>query len=210
LDLCTSERIEYLLNVVWLNQPRRHSIHLTCSNQSCLQEFEIEFSQEDLTQLNQSRDVLDHSSIQINGTTLNIRRPTGRDQLKWLEDEYPDEDAAITNMIRTLVADENPEYVPDIKSMNNQELQTINDALEELDPLLNFKIKTNCPYCNSQETYRLDLEKIALMELEKTQLYLVKDIHRLASFYHWSEDQIFSIPPARRSQYLHLIQADKQ
>lgn len=39
---------------------------------------------------------------------------------------------------------------------------------------------------------------------------LLQDVHRLASRYHWSEAELFSLPLPRREAYLGLIDAEHE
>ncbi|WP_437733106.1 hypothetical protein [Sorangium sp. So ce1335] len=38
---------------------------------------------------------------------------------------------------------------------------------------------------------------------------MLHDVHRLASRYHWSEDQILRLPLPRRAAYLAIIEAEE-
>jgi len=39
---------------------------------------------------------------------------------------------------------------------------------------------------------------------------LLQDVHRLASRYHWSEAELFSLPLPRRQAYLGLIDSEQE
>ena len=69
-----------------------------------------------------------------------------------------------------------------------------------------FSICVRCPHCNVETTFPVDLEGLALSELEKIQHQLLRDIHQLAITYHWSETEILSLTPLRRAHYLKLIE----
>ena len=77
--------------------------------------------------------------------------------------------------------------------------------MQDFDPLVNFSLQVRCPYCSNEDVYELDLEGLSLQKLYESRLTLLNAIHRLATQYHWSEQQIFAIPPWRRSHYLTLI-----
>ena len=112
-------------------------------------------------------------------------------------------------MIETLSLDSPPASRIDKQDYTDDLPQTISAAMEEFDPLVNFSITTLCPYCETVNTYRTDLEKFSLGSLYRAQLRLFKTIHRLASHYHWSERQILATPPWRRSFYLSLIDEER-
>jgi len=55
----------------------------------------------------------------------------------------------------------------------------------------------------------IDLCDVALGALRRLQQQLLITVHQLASHYHWSEKEIFSVPAFRRQAYLNLIAAGR-
>ena len=140
-------------------------------------------------------------SIPLDTETLVIRKPTGLDQRKWLETSYPSVQEAAKAMISTLrsVRSADPEYSPGL-------IAAFNEAMDEADPLVNFGVSVRCPQCGEEEHHFIDLEQLALSRLKGKQRRLIRIVHTLASRYHWSEHDILSLPPWRRSHYLSLIE----
>lgn len=208
-DLTIGKRIECLLIIATLDNSSELSVRFRCLNDVCRQQMELEISMKEFASLQHQIGDTDHFTIQVDDESLRIRKPTGRDQLKWLKLSFTDEDAAAKAMIRTLILD-------DEKATSNEEypipdrwVKTINEAMEEVDPLVNFSISTSCPYCGEECHCELNLEELSLQELHQAQLNLLQTVHRLASYYHWSEQQIFSLPSWRRSHYLTLIEKEE-
>jgi hypothetical protein len=56
----------------------------------------------------------------------------------------------------------------------------------------------------------IDLCEVALTTLRRLQRQLIVMVHRLASHYHWSEQEIFAVPHWRRKEYLELIAAGRR
>ncbi|MFW9918569.1 MAG: hypothetical protein ACFFED_03150 [Candidatus Thorarchaeota archaeon] len=138
-------------------------------------------------------------NIETDDRSIELRKPNGMDQCKWLQSEFKDIDSAKLEIIRTL-AKENIDDLP--KSM----LATISKQLENIDPLMNLNLKLICPACGEEGVYFLDLETISLEILRETQRELFEGIHILAREYGWNESEILSLPSWRRKQYISMIE----
>jgi hypothetical protein len=208
-DMTIGKRIECLLTIATLGSSAKLPIQLRCLHETCQEPMEIDISMEELANLQHRSDNNEPFNIQIGEKKLLIRKPTGNDQLKWLKSSFPNEGTAMNTMIRTLLCDEDKICSYQELSISDEWVKTINDAMEEFDPLINFSIAVYCPCCGKQSYHELNLEELLLQELHKAQLNLFQSIHRLAMHYHWSERQILSIPPWRRSYYLSLIEKEE-
>jgi hypothetical protein len=130
---------------------------------------------------------------------LTMRRPTARDLERW------GVAAPFERMARDLLvgAGEVPETLPPAW------LETLERALADADPLIDFHLTTDCPECGASGRYGLDLGALALRRLRAAHDEMLATVHRLASTYHWSEREILSLPPARRRVYLAMIEAGR-
>lgn len=203
-DLTVGKRIESLLTIVASSGSSNLYIPCSCLNQACQQQMELEISIEELIDLQQRADVADSHDVRIGDKILSIRKPTGKDQMDWLKFSFKDEREVIRAMIQTLVLD-TEEASFDAGSISDEWIQTIDNAMEEFDQLVDFNVHARCPYCGEENRYAVDLEEILLSRLHRVQMHLLDDVHRIAEHYHWSEAQIIAIPPWRRSCYLALI-----
>ena len=199
-DLTIGKRIECVLAIVMSGRATGLPVHPRCLNGMCGEPMEIEFSMEEIAALQHRCDNVDPVSIRIDSRALRFRKPTGRDQLGWLETSFPDEDAAVKKLIRTLGGMDHGASIPD------QWVGPIDKAMMEMDPLVNFTLTIHCPHCDGEGLYNINLEERLLRELHKAQENLMGTVHCLAEHYHWSEGQILSIPPWRRRHYLALIE----
>jgi hypothetical protein len=178
-------------------------ITFRCPNTKCGQQSEVEISLTEIAGLQAHAYQNERLVVSFETESLVLRRPTGGDQLKWLSGRYADQDAASRAMLGTLLLD--CEEVP----LADEWLPVVERALEEEDPLVNFSLLVDCSNCDEETLLELDLEEVSLRELRRAQLRLLAAVHRLAASYHWSEEQIFSIPYWRRAYYLRLIEAEK-
>jgi len=172
----------------------------------CLQEMELEISPDELAGIQRQMDDTDNFLIRVGDKDLPIRRPTGWDQLNWSKVSLDDEDVAARTMIRTLLLEQAAVEEDD----PNEWVRAIDRAMEELDPLVNFILLVSCPGCGTENRYEVDLQELALDLLRQDQQGLMESVHRLVLHYHWSEEQIFALPPWRLSRYLALIEREEK
>lgn len=208
-ELTIGKRIECLLTITALANTLELPIQLRCLNEACQKQMEIEISLEELANLKNRSDDNDYFMVQFDSERLQMRKPTGNDQLEWLKSTFPNEDAAIKAMIHTLISYNAKSASNEEYAISDEWVKTINETFTEIDPLVNFSLITYCPYCDKQGCYELNLEELLLQELYKAQLSLMDTIHLLARHYHWSERQILSIPPWRRQHYLAMIEKEE-
>ena len=76
---------------------------------------------------------------------------------------------------------------------------------EALDPLANISLNMVCPVCNYSFKMPFFVEQFLFQELMTRQLQLDQEIHWLAFYYHWHENEILSLPITRRKRYVELI-----
>ena len=161
------------------------------------------------------------TTVTLGQRSFKIRRPTGRDQLTWLTQSTGN--SGLQAIIQSLVVSpispddfvSSDDFVPANHSIsdNNQwpekveesALANLNQALDALDPLVDFTLLITCPHCNQAAQHSLDLGGWALKQLQHMQQQLMLLVHTLAYHYHWSEAEIFAIPHWRRKYYLSLI-----
>jgi hypothetical protein len=201
-DLTLDKRIECLITIATLENSSGLPISLRCLNETCQKMTELEISKDEITDLQLKADSF---MIRIGDENLEMRKPTGRDQIKWLETPLINKDTVIREMIRTLLQEDKENSSGTECGITDIAVKAIDELMDEFDPLINFNLTVRCPYCDKDSIYEIDLEEISLQRLHEAQKSLFLTVHRLASHYHWSEHAIFSIPHWRRIHYLSLI-----
>jgi len=207
-NLEIGKRTEYLLTLASLSNSSKINLNLRCSNLECQRQMEITIPLLEITQLQQQSEN-QKTEIAIATEKLSLRKPTGNDQKLWLEQHFPDEGSATLAMVQSLLVSEQPSTFKQVYSQEKDWIEMLNQVMEEIDPLVNFNLQVNCPYCGSENLQDFDLGAWALQQLYGVQQQLIATIHRLASHYHWSESEILAIPPGRRSCYLALIDREE-
>jgi hypothetical protein len=200
------KRIECLLTIAGLTDTPDFTIALRCLNPNCCQAIEVELSLQELISLQRETETMQLAEMQWGGQQISLRRPIGFDQLAWLKQPFADERSAVKEMLQTLCV------APvdfDFDHLKDDQMSALNQAMEDLDPLVDFRMQVNCPHCEAQATYTIDLGDLALQKLRNAQFQLLNSAHRLASRYHWAESAIFALPAWRRDYYLSLIDREE-
>jgi hypothetical protein len=204
-DLPVGKRIECLLTLSMSGTESEITLVFRCPNTTCGEESEIAISLGELVALQADAYSADRVEVPVGTEILSLRRPTGNDQLAWLNGTFGDGGEVRSAIVRTLLV-KGDEIVDGRGAMPRDDwLDSIEEAMEEHDPLVNFKLKVKCPSCETTSLIAVDLEELSLRGLRNAQLRLLASVHRLAAQYHWSEQQIFAVPSWRRAQYLSLI-----
>lgn len=204
-NLPVGKRIEFLLKATDWGNSGTIELNFVCQNPACKQTMEIALAVEDLTELQARTDGIDLVVFQHQGKHLSIRRPTGKDQLSWQAEGLDDERLAAMAMASRLLTADNAGDNPGMVELDESWVESAGQALQALDPLVDFGLDTACPHCGLENHFELDLEALCLGRLHQAQKALLETVHTLAKQYHWSEAQIFAVPAWRRAYYLNLI-----
>ena len=203
-NLTVSRRLEYLLRVAMAGRPSALSLVVQCPGEGCGQLLDLSLALDDLLALQrkaESRDLLEWCD---GSTRLQIRRPTGGDQRTWRSTAFENSAEAQREIVRSLI-------VAGTETIDEAALdwiQALDAELAAFDPLVAFNIRVACTECGRENEWPVELEEIALRELAKIHGQLLRDVHRLAARYHWSEAEVFEVAPERRARYLALIEAE--
>ncbi len=134
--------------------------------------------------------------LEGSGGRCRLRVPNGRDQHRVAGLEDPEE-ARWVLAERCFVEGEGAWSAP---RRDDQWLAAVEEALDAESPQVALTARTECPECGAENDVALD----PYLVLEVAPASLFEDVHSLASSYHWSEEQILSLPTARRRLYLEL------
>jgi hypothetical protein len=132
--------------------------------------------------------------------TCRFRVPTGADQeaIAGITDEAEALRALVT---RCLVEPSHLEAAEE-RRFTAADVERIDAALEDVAPEVALSVQADCPACGVAHAVDAD-PYVVLAAMSSDELF--KEIHILASAYHWSEAEIISMPVIRRRRYLELI-----
>ncbi|NCA84380.1 MAG: hypothetical protein EOM83_02270 [Clostridia bacterium] len=171
-------------------------VESTLNCRSCNQKFDLDFSLDELLKHYQPPPVpvFDNGTYEIE-SGISFRLPTGEDELQI--SGYTTEDAEKLLLERCLL-EGNP-------AADSAKVQL---KMAELAPLLNMEMEAVCPECSHSQNVQFDMQSFLLTKLKQERPVLIREIHSIASQYHWSQKEILDLPRSLRKQYAALIQPE--
>lgn len=128
--------------------------------------------------------------------TARFRLPTGADQEAVLG---LDRERAVEALLaRCLIDDGSAALSPAEQTM-------LIDTMEEQAPRLDLDLDLTCPECSHVFVAPFDTTAFFLEEIRINGRQLLREVHALAFYYHWSEADILSLTRERRRAYLTLL-----
>lgn len=79
--------------------------------------------------------------------------------------------------------------------------------LDRHDPMAKIEIELACAFCSAHWARPFDIVEHLWTALHGAGQSLLREVHLLASAYHWSERDILALPPARRRAYIAMVSA---
>lgn len=102
---------------------------------------------------------------------------------------------------RCLIAVEGGE----VPALSDADVDAVAEALTAIDPASDPYVPLACFECAAAWDAPIDIARILASEIEAAADSLMDDIHDIALAYHWSEDAILALAPARRHGYLERL-----
>lgn len=128
--------------------------------------------------------------------TIRFRLPTGADQEVALGSPV---DTGIEILIGRCLLDDGG------MALNADEREQLQNAIERSAPKVELELALSCPECNQEFVFPFDITAFFLLELRNNSRNLLREIHSLAFYYHWTEAEILQLDRARRRAYLSLL-----
>jgi len=133
------------------------------------------------------------AQIDMDGRQLRFRLPTGADQESLAD--LPEAQARPW-LLRRLAGE------PEALGTPKQDLIAAAEAaLEAIAPGIVLRVQTACPECGGGNEVELDPYRA----LARSSDSLLREVHQIATHYHWSEADILNLPRPRRQRYLQMI-----
>ena len=130
---------------------------------------------------------------------VDIRVPNGGDE-EAVAGSARDPESALKILVRRLVS-VGQEPV-DADTLSREDQLQIDRTLDEMSPQAGQRITTTCPYCELNQDLPID----HYGWITEPGRGLDQEIHTIAFHYHWSENDILSLPSRRRKTYIQLIE----
>jgi hypothetical protein len=124
-----------------------------------------------------------------------FRLPTGEEELEAARFASPDAECWLAERC-----------VASTSSRND--LDTIQQGMEDAAPTLDLELEANCPECNATQPVRFDIQSYLLNAIRQGRPRLLRDMHRIASAYHWPRRDILALPRSQRRDLVDLIEGE--
>ena len=85
----------------------------------------------------------------------------------------------------------------------------VEEAMEAVGPVLDVELDARCPHCEASQQVQFDIASFLLCALYRERRWLTSEVHRLATAYGWSLDEILAIPRSLRREYVALVEAER-
>ena len=125
---------------------------------------------------------------------IRFRLPTGGDQEAVLGMEA---EAAENALFESCVS-------PGVE-LTAEEREAVIAEMERLAPQVDLELDLTCPECGHGFVSQFDTTAFFFEEMRLKSGQLLREIHTLAFYYHWSEAEILSLGRRRRHAYLRLL-----
>jgi len=171
-------------------------VESTVNCEECRQKFDLDFSLNEIIRHYQpsAASVSNDGKYQIE-PGICFRLPTGEDEI--LISGFSGVEAERRLFERCLL-NGNPET-------DNEKVQS---KMAELAPVLSMNMQAICPECSHEQQVQFDIQSFFLTKLKQERPALIREIHSIASQYHWSQQEILDLPRNLRKQYAALIQSE--
>ena len=170
----------------------------------CREPLELELSTSDLRLPQPSDDtpaslVFTRSDLQVS-----LRLPNSRDLESASTASSVEEGANALLRLCVVSTQRGTDEVP-IDPLPPELAEEAAQVLAAADPQIDLTLSVTCPACATSSTAPFDIVSFLWTELESWSSRLLWEVHTLASTYGWSEQQVLSLSPLRRGEYLHRV-----
>ncbi len=166
---------------------------LTCP--ACSAPMDVSFRVSEVPVEGQSQKTLSHT-MPAAERLIRFRLPTGGDQEDLLG-ANPEE--AAEELLDRCILDAGGQ------ALSEQERAAVVDEMERVAPRVELELDMTCPECSHSFVAPFDTTAFFFDEMKVNSKQLLREVHTLAFYYHWSESEILRLQRARRREYLALL-----
>jgi hypothetical protein len=89
--------------------------------------------------------------------------------------------------------------------LSPSEQNAVIEVMERMAPEVDLELDLSCPECCKTFAAHFDTTAFFLNEMRISARQLLREVHALALYYHWSESEILRLGRDRRRTYLGLL-----
>jgi hypothetical protein len=87
--------------------------------------------------------------------------------------------------------------------------ESLQALVAQAGPVLDLELPARCALCQKEQTIHFDIVSFFFASLRNERSLLLREIHRLAMAYQWSQEAILRLPRSQRRAYVALVEADR-
>ncbi|HEX8853054.1 MAG TPA: hypothetical protein VF754_06180 [Pyrinomonadaceae bacterium] len=185
---------------------------LACVNEQCAAPLDVSFF---LDELHVERKPLEARFFALpsalHTSALEMRLPNGSDQEATASLYRTDAERALRLLLaRCLRRTGDASHVEEefIERLSRAAREAIEAEMARRAPQAVVELEGECPECRAPFSTPLDFAAFFAAELRTGLAALEREVHFLARHYHWSEQEILSLPRQKRRRYLALIREE--
>ncbi|MEI6682110.1 MAG: hypothetical protein WCO44_05760 [Bacteroidota bacterium] len=168
----------------------------TLACEGCQEKFDLDFSLDDLlAHFHPGQVQIPEDGIYEAGPGIRFRLPAGADELA--TSGYDAKTAEKMMLERCLISGD-PET----------DGKTVQLKMADIAPLLSQEMNAVCPECSQVQKVLFDMQSFFMTRFLRERQDLEEEVHLIASRYHWSHQEIVSLPRSLRKKYAALINAN--
>lgn len=196
-NLCVADRQYLMLRLAATLNGEQMWLKIVCSH--CDSTFDVEVNRSELP-VKTAGENYPLITLQLESYKLKVRVPNGADQESIV---LASEEQAIRQLLQRCIRSVNGEKpnMTFIDKLDDQEITFIDNALDEASPAICQQLRVTCPECQKEQLAELDHYNLSNIDEQ----FFYKEIHSIASHYHWSESDILELSKKKRHMYLNFI-----
>jgi hypothetical protein len=83
-------------------------------------------------------------------------------------------------------------------------------AIEAADPALELDLNATCPECQTHQSVPFSISRFIEAALRRDRAFLAREVHLIASAYHWSHGEILGLTRHERQTFVRLLIAERE
>jgi hypothetical protein len=145
-------------------------------------------------------------SLEVDGYRLRFRLPTSLDIAAVMAAAQGDSNIGATALVkRCVVSADRTGKACELADLPEFVLDALSMQIEKLDPQAEIRTTLSCPECSHQWEVLFDIASFLWTEINNWAERTLRSVHRLASAYGWTEQEILNLSPVRRQLYLGMV-----
>lgn len=145
-------------------------------------------------------------TLETGGYRLRCRLLTGGDWREAVQDRPGNAyDAGLHLLSRAIVDVRRNDTAVALADIPNETWEALGAALAEADPWSEIVFSLHCPHCAKDWESLLEPGDYVWHEIAGVAQQSLRQVHRLASAYGWTESEVLDLPTSRRAAYVAML-----